>query len=242
MGNNPIFPTTKGILRKLGGDKISGKVLTWDGDKNDEIELPDGICIKRIADFVDMTKVESVTAEAIGAGITTFSKSQLTVNTIGEGDLIQYALSASDIPMLLSFNVGLEGVEAGTYVISTGTGFRFISATTSETIVPIDPKYLPTGGGSGGLPVVELETVIFGDSDETVLSAADSAKMDALNGEACILKFSFSMMGDVANVRAIVGSFGFGSLYTYITSVYVIGIYAFTNETDDGTWICQRGE
>ena len=27
MGNNPIFPTTKGILRKLGGDKIDPKYL-----------------------------------------------------------------------------------------------------------------------------------------------------------------------------------------------------------------------
>lgn len=176
MSYDPMFPTTKGIMRKLGGDKISGKVLTWDGDKNNEIELPDGIFIKRIADFVDMTKVESVTAEASGAGIITFSKSQLAVNTAGDGDFIQYTLLASDVPMLLSFNVGLEGVEAGTYVVSTGTGFRFISATTSETIVPIDPKYLP----GVCLPVVEFETVPT--TEGAVLSESDVKKLKALNG------------------------------------------------------------
>lgn len=103
----------------------------------------------------------------------------------------------------------------------------------------IDPKYLP----GVCLPVVELETVIeFGESTEIVLSAVDSAKMDALNGEACILEFGFSEIGFAATIRAVVGSVGFESVFAYEVSIGILGTFTFNNETDDGTWICARGE
>lgn len=102
----------------------------------------------------------------------------------------------------------------------------------------IDPKYLP----GVCLPVVELETVISGDSAETVLSAVDSAKMDALNGEACILKFGFSEIGFAATIRAVVGSVGVEQLFAYDVSIGILGTLTFNNETDDGTWKCARGE
>lgn len=225
------FLTTKGILRKMGGDKISGKVLTWDGDKSNEIELPDGTFIKRIADFVDMTKVESVTAEASGAGIITFSKSQLTVNTIGDGDLIQYSLLASDVPMLLSFNVGLEGVEAGTYVVSTGTNFRFISATMSDTIVPIEPKYLP----GVCLPVVELSTVAS--DTQTNLTAEEAEKIKALNGAPCIIKCNISVGGMQISGAAQMSAMELGDgVYTY--GCY-LGFAMLSVNNESGEWAIQ---
>lgn len=137
-------------------------------------------------------------------------------------------LSAGDVRVFVVMDSGyFEGKDTFT-----------ISATAiTKIIVPIDPKYLP----GVCLPVVELETEISGESAETFLSAADTVKMNALNGEACILKFDFSLMGSVATIRKVVGSFGFGSMFAYDVSLGPLGNLTFNNETDDGTWKCARG-
>lgn len=245
MGNNPIFPTTKGILRKLGGEKISGKVLTWDGDTSGAVESIGEQFVKIYDKYMDLSKVDSVRVVAT-TGVSfseTVPSESLIVQTINEDDIkglqtLIATVAEEETGLLVSIPAwGAAGLPEGVYVFAGPSLFRAETITFAETIVPIDPKYL----GGVCLPVVELETVISGDSAETVLSAVDSAKMDALNGEACILKFSLSLMGDVANIRAVVGSFGFGSTRAYSVSIGPLGNLTFANETDDGTWMCARG-
>lgn len=67
----------------------------------------------------------------------------------------------------------------------------------SSTIHPISDKYLPAGFGGGGLPVVELSTVVS--SNEIVkLTAEENAKMDKATEHGTPIIVSFKMlMGEI---------------------------------------------
>ena len=157
---------------------------------------------------------------------------------VQKDDIMSYINFSGRAIAMVVYKADDEAI-VGLYVICDTASNSYVSRIEfAETIHPIDPKYLP----GVCLPVVELETVISSELPETVLSAADSAKMDALNGEACILKFGFPFVGNVATIRAVVGSLGVEPLFVYTVSVDMLGRFIFTNETDDGTWKCQRDE
>lgn len=89
----------------------------------------------------------------------------------------------------------------------------------SETIHPIDPKFLPPMGG--GLPVVELSTVIVANPDlsSTALTAEESSKLDVVNGEPCIIKFKLNMEGltvDASAFAMYVNQGGLVSMYAIV--------------------------
>lgn len=94
---------------------------------------------------------------------------------------------------------------------------------------------VPSTGGGGGLPVVELETVAT--SEEAVLSDADTAKMTALNGEMCILKIkvlTYELLG-----AATVIMMGDAS-YLYCFSADILGgtVMVTNVDTENGSWVC----
>lgn len=156
------------------GKSTAGMVLTWDGDKSNETDLGDGLFGVKIADYTDLTKVDSITMEVIGFETTTIQKSQFTAAVNNPtGDILVGTIVADSIPILLAISAEYEDFKPGTYAVTTGTQIRFISATIPETIHPIDPKYLP----GVCLPVVELSTAIPIDGTEVEFSTDESAKL-----------------------------------------------------------------
>lgn len=140
--NSPIFPTTKGILRKLGGDKISGKVLTYDFSTLTEEDITPNGFVKISDETVDLSKVVEV------IGDTGEEKLVYTEFTVGIFDE-EFANSCThsclfskeeSIPMVMVVTSDKEGLyPVGTYVIyDLLRGYiKF-----AETVHPIDPKYL----------------------------------------------------------------------------------------------------
>lgn len=237
------FLTTKGVLRKLGGDKISGKVYTFNGDTTGlETGYYNGIQLVMLADeYFDPNTIERI-AVSVGGSVVELSKDQFWIEEVSDAiataHVVLTEFQGATVPIAL-IQKSNDGSQKSFSVLADPKYNAFVARIKfADTIVPIDPKYLP----GVCLPVVELETVISGDSAETVLSAVDSAKMDALNGEACILKFGFSEIGFAATIRAVVGSVGVEPMFAYEVSIGILGTFTFNNETDDGTWKCARGE
>jgi hypothetical protein len=83
-----------------------------------------------------------------------------------------------------------------TTIVDKNLGTSATISQETETIHPIDPKYLPSGSG-GGLPVVELETVIEIDASEPPeLSESDIAKLNEVyNGGTKCFVVSFPVTG-----------------------------------------------
>lgn len=151
MSYDPMFPTTKGILRKLGGDKISGNVLTWDGDTSGAIEVLGEWFVKIYNKYMDLSKVASVhVVDTVGASFSeTVPPESLIVQTIDEDgvkgvQVLTATLYDQEVGLLLSTPTwGSAGLTEGVYVFAGTSLYRAETITFAETIVPIDPKYLP---------------------------------------------------------------------------------------------------
>lgn len=242
MGNNPIFPTTKGILRKLGGDKISGKKYTFNGDTTGlETAYYNGIQFVMLADeYFDPNTIEHITVSVSGS-VVELSKDQFWIkeesDAIGTVYVVLTEFQGSTVPIAL-IQKSNDGSQKIFGVLADPNYNAFVARIKfAETIVPISKDYL----GGVCLPVVELETAIeFGELTEIVLSAADAAKMDALNGHPCILKFVFPFLGAASTIRAVAGSFGIATSFSYqVATLY--GNFDFTNiDTADGAWVCAK--
>lgn len=85
--------------------------------------------------------------------------------------------------------------EVGTFYGAADTnGGSNITVSTPDIVHPIDLKYLPSGMG-GGLPVVELETVLNDDTNQ--LSVADIEKLSAAMVTKMPVIIRFSYMGEL---------------------------------------------
>lgn len=132
---------------------------------------------------------------------------------------------------------GLYIQEGGTSTPSGGTTIHYYDSLDS---VPADlPEgsfvAVPSTGGGGGLPVVELETVAT--SEEAVLSDADTAKMTALNGEMCILKIKV-LTYDMMSVATVIMVGEASYMYCFNTDVLGGTVMVTNVDTENGSWVC----
>ena len=155
MGYDPIFPTTKGILRKLGGDKISSKVFTYDGKAEELEKFPDiseQYTYAKIAkDAPSLHTLKKIGGTFANGSQIEASAEELTIETAIDGDaeVAYMTYMGSTVPFLV--------YSMGNLFVYSMAGFGYCSKVEfAETIVPIDPKYLP----GVCLPVVELSTVV----------------------------------------------------------------------------------
>lgn len=176
--------TTKRVLKKLGGDKIPSKVYTFNGDASGKHVF--GNAVKISDDAPDLKKATKLVITYDDGTAIEFSPDVLTFE---ENPYLQGFLDprVPETIFAASVHVGDDETPAGLYVINEPS--LYISRIEfAETIVPIDPKYLP----GVCLPVVELSTAVT--AEGATLTAEESAKMDAVGGHACVIKCTINMM------------------------------------------------
>lgn len=146
---------------------------------------------------------------------------------------VSEAQGLSAVPGMYAFTLWTQYIGGNPiYYIDKVELYGKVTITYEKTIVPISKDYL----GGVCLPVVELETEISDESTETFLSAADSAKMDALNGHPCILKFAYSFLGTAVTVRAVAGSFGLDTSFSYLVATQYAKFDVTNIDVPDGAW------
>lgn len=220
-----LFLTVKEILRKLGGDKISGKVFTFDGNAEETQELG-GVTYAKIANTApnlhNVTKAVYSTPD--GSTIDVPAENMIVEDlNFGSGN-VQQRINVSMMGKTL-YAIILDA--SGLWVYAQ-PGFGYCSYIEfAETIVPIDQKYLP----GVCLPVVELETVLTAGT-ETELPETDAAKLDVVvrTDYPIVVKFTtaevgaFTMLlGKVVfsdDMFAYSGAFPFGDQTYKLTMLY----------------------
>ena len=212
-----LFLTVKQILRKLGGDKNPGKVITFDGNLSgkETFEIEPGMFLVKLSDDVyDINNVESITISDFD-GEKTLQKDAFTI--VYDGSLPAIALGETPCVTVIPED-GHEGLPIGLFVFyMTENGFSVYPSKIqlAETIVPIDQKYLP----GVCLPVVELETAVT--STQAALSEEDGAQMDALNGEPAVLKLVAIVNGAEWALRGIAACTNVDGILVYSITSYV---------------------
>lgn len=142
------FLTTKGILRKLGGDKVSGKVYTFNGDTSGKFAANNIVNISEdVPDLKNVTKIvlansNGATAELLLSNLV-YMEQEGMVGILDPNDQSRM--------YVVSLYSCADGGPAGLYVRCADDGY-VSRIEFAETIHPIDPKYL----GGVCLPVVEL--------------------------------------------------------------------------------------
>ena len=236
------FLTEKQILRKLGGDKNPGKVITFDGNLSgkEAFEIEPGVFFVKLSDDVyDLNNTESITIFDFD-GEKTYQKDAFTIGY--NGPMCSILLNERPYVLVISEDIP-ESLSKGlwiTYMTDNGFFVYPSKIQIAGTIVPIDQKYLP----GVCLPVVELSTTF---SPGTAIDGEDQKKLwDAYkNGAPAVIVCDISignvsyqnarmvwsvakLMGDVT-MNVFVASVGSTMLMIY--SIAVVG------ETE-GAWNC----
>lgn len=174
-GFNPFEVTTKRVMRKLGGDKISAKKYTFDGNTEGRIVVPVGgsdSFVKISDDMPDLHKLVDLAYSSGGHA----TADAFTIQDVKLGDDTLYgavgmiALGSNAPYVVVVTDTASSPIpETGLYTIMVGGSFWISSVEFAETIVPFDQKYLP----GVCLPVVDLTGCALGEAitDETVITA-----------------------------------------------------------------------
>ena len=141
-----------------------GKVLTWDGDTSKQVMLNDVSVVKVHDKCMDLANVKSLTVaselipSANGAVITSESFFATQDPELGGQILVSpddlLGSNNAGFPLLLSVpaeatgDLGELGASEGVYIVVIEALGRIAEIHFAETIHPIDPKYLPSGGGA----------------------------------------------------------------------------------------------
>lgn len=160
---------------KGGYARKDTKTLTWDGDTTNSENIFDTAVVKISDEIVDLSTASAVTLRMMDGGGETLAKNDFTVFYEEGLQLLTYPLD--DKVLLVNVPVESENVFApGLYATVFEDVYRFESVTlVTETIHPIDPKYLP----GVCLPVVEITSAEYPQSGTVALSAEESAALTA---------------------------------------------------------------
>lgn len=233
-GYYPIFPTTKGILRKLGGDKETTKTVLLDGvfeatplgdDDFNVIETP-ALAIKAgKAATVNWNGKQYTCVAFESDGVVAFGN--LAIVGVGDdtGEPFVYSLSIDD-----------KGNKSGLFATTDSGSITVTVTSTTETIVPIDPKYLP----GVCLPVVELSTAIESGT-ATTLSDAESAELTKIAGQEmpCLIKFAISLPDAEQRISAVFTFTEFAGITLFMASAG--GSSEMTINYDGKNWALSVG-
>ena len=227
-------------LRKLGVNEAPGKVFTFDGNTEGRIVIPlgsDYYCVKISDEVPDLHQI-SVVKMSDMAGNESLLDETINVIDVKAGDDSMFGaigtavLNRFETPyvVVITDTATSQIPETGLYVLyADSDGGGYISRIEfAETITPIDPKYLPSGGG-GGLPVVEITSVKKTDGTTYALSETEAAAMEAAaeTGLPICAKFNVSDGGEIA--------LNFSAVLSYM-SVPAIGTSAYAFAVDVETW------
>lgn len=137
MGFDPMCVTTKRVLKKLGGDKISGKTLTFDGnlEGRNVIDSEFGKIVK-ISD--DVCNFDATIYITYIHGNRTGGSDRFEVQTSGGIS----AVAVDGTIYAIRFGEDYEEL-CGTYFLYHSDTHYATKIALAETIVPIDPKFLP---------------------------------------------------------------------------------------------------
>lgn len=160
-------------LKKSGGaGYVEAKTLTYDGNgEGKESYKPATYTYVRAGGIIDPASVTEIAMLHQGNNLV-LSASDLTIETPNEHIV---SISYMGVPGVYVIDEKNEvGVSAGTYVLSELRYASCVTKIVTETIHPIDPKFLP----GVCLPVVELGTV---PTEGYTPSAETIAQLDAVS-------------------------------------------------------------
>lgn len=179
MSYDPMFPTTKGILRKLGGDKISGKVYTFNGDTTGlETAYYNGIQFVMLADeYFDPNTIEHITVSVSGS-VVELSKDQFWIeeesDAIATAHVVLTEFQGATVPIAL-IQKSNDGSQKAFCVLADPNYQAYVTRVKfADTIVPVSKDYL----GGVCLPVVEITTLPT--LGTVPLSDAENAKLNEM--------------------------------------------------------------
>ena len=114
--------------------------------------------------------------------------------------------------------------------IAVYSGGAHATISTAETIHTIDPKYLPPSAG-GGLPVIELTTVLDGSGEYVVLTDEEGAQLNAAmeQGMPIVIKGMLNNGADAMALAGVFMLFPMGKAMAYITSIMDVTVAFITN-------------
>lgn len=177
----------KKVLKILGIDVKKAKTITFDGNTAGKETIPgemmglSGVYVKVSNTAFAVDELQSVSTTTVFDGTKEIQKIPLSALTVQKDRSVAF-LVQNEIPIAIvvaeNFSSDELSATVGTYFLydenylNLGTYYASSITYGKETIVPIDPKYLP----GVCLPVVELETVI---ENNAVLTAEESVMMAA---------------------------------------------------------------
>ena len=172
MFMDAISPIANRVKRQLEESGQIGKVKTktiYNDSKNPGVDL-----------FGDGNRYVHASNEVIDLQIATVKIYYPSLGVL-ELPTDEYIYVNENVPALMDNEGGfyaftipdvIEGIEAGTYIRACESDGSGVYSLTTETIHPIDPKYLPSGGGGGSAPVV-VDLKQFNDKNFNGMSIND---------------------------------------------------------------------
>lgn len=140
MGFDPMCVTTKRVLRKLGGDTRTIKTVLLDGVF--ELEPLEGELNSTDVGLLDFKPDDKLTVQYNGKQYICVANNFNGIPCFGNLGLLGAGDNTGE-PFLYMPNVAEDGTLFGGGIVTTDTGSITVTVTsTTETIVPIDPKYL----------------------------------------------------------------------------------------------------
>lgn len=228
-------------LRKLGIKEVPGKVAIV---PEATYEFEEGATLFP-AESMPFAEGETITITIDGVTYSEKAKLLATEGIIpfvyignpalaGEGDATEapYLLFAQDATSVGTGYMFVLVVEDRTSTQHTVAVYKNEGTTTT----PIDPKYLPSGGG-GGLRTIKLTTPISLDTQFTMLSEDENRQLNEMdaNGELAIIEFAITGENhDTETMRTI--CFAGGTLDETNYFIYTMAYYVIIARWGDEGW------
>ena len=220
--------------------RIEKTIFTWDGDRTGKTVVGDDyFTYVRLYSAVAPETITKAAVMTIG-GAVEYTADAFTITELsGTG----YAISINSIIGILVVPEDCDFAIAGTYAATncdgaptTSTEF-YTSCIETETIHPIDPKFLP----GVCLPVVELSTTLDIGTEPVNLSAEDCSAMTAVasTGTPIALKYTLNGGAPIFSVASLgVGQAGDAAVYFYGAMSALEGIITIRvlGNPESGQW------
>ena len=212
---NAAARKTAKLLGESGGaGRAENGKITFDGDTTGKevVSVTEGSFVAITDKPMDLTSVSRIVLTNEGGKTMEVTKAQISATS----EKLSASIGEASPVLLFSADYVYAFCDQGMYV----------SLVETETIHPIDPKYLP----GVCLPLLELSTEPTTEGAE--LTEEEVAAINALNGAPCILQFKFTAAADTVSFKAYGSAtlLSDGTLYSYETPALLIGSVAIINE------------
>lgn len=227
------FAKVNNLLKGGGVGRTATSVITYDGSEVASDVLGMGILgVKMANEPLDLSGIKRLEIRNTGAG--TIVDATDNVSVVSESG-IDFLATVGDntIPYVASVPPNNpEELEVGLYFFeyeaaSPSNAVYQVALLETETIHPIDPKFIP----GAVLPVVELTTVL---SDGATFTDQENAKLTAAIGGPAVIKWP----GAGADISCAVFSFIIDNGIPAFVANLGSGSVLFADQTNSGIWGC----